>query len=216
LSGLQNSCSIDDKPPLCSSPAALSFRRWLIVLTYGLIVVVSVFQVTEFYDVKENVIAFYSHSFPFKDLSTADASYWLSLVNMACYLAFVFPAMFLLHVKGVWFSCTLGLFLIVFGSWLKTSSVQPDLFMVLATGHVLCAIAQPFIQSPLVKLTSGWFGQNEVATATSVNFIDENTLMLSTVTLNSSESDHGKKKIEMRLFSLMRFDNDIDSSDSAS
>ncbi len=77
--------------------------------------------------------------------------------------------MFLLDLKGLSFSCMLGIFLTIFGSWIKCASVKLDMFSVLILGQIACAIAQPFIQSPLVKLSSLWFGQNETATATSVS-----------------------------------------------
>lgn len=86
-------------------------------------------------------------------------------------MLFIFPAMFLLDLKGIGFSCMLGIFLTIFGSWIKCASVKLDMFPALIIGQVTCAIAQPFIQSPLVKLSSLWFGKNETATATSISVL---------------------------------------------
>lgn len=163
------------KPPHCESKIEqnikLYWRRWFILYSFALIVILNAFNLNEYFDVEETFIQFYKTSFPNGYLDNFEAIYWLTIINLICYITFVFPSMFLLEAKGIGFSCMLGIFLTIFGSWIKCASVKLDLFAVLIMGQIICAIAQPFIQSPLVKLSSLWFGQNETATATSVGLI---------------------------------------------
>ena len=149
----------------------LYWRRWFILYSFAFIVILNAFNLNEYFDVEKTFIQFYKTSFPNEYLDSFEAMYWLTIINLVCYIIFVFPSMFLLDSKGIGFSCMLGIFLTIFGSWIKCASVKLDLFLVLIMGQIICAIAQPFIQSPLVKLSSLWFGQNETATATSVRLI---------------------------------------------
>lgn len=146
----------------------LYFRRWVILLTFSMIIILNVFNLCEYFDIEDTFLRFYQKKFPVPNFGKYDATYWLVLTNLLCYIVFVFPAMFLLEAKGIAFSCTVGIFLTISGSWIKCASVKFDWFPILVLGQIFCAIAQPFIQNPIVKLSSKWFGQHETATATSV------------------------------------------------
>lgn len=154
-----------------STHVQLFWRRWFILAIFSLFIILNVFNLTEYFDVEEAFIEFYTANFPSGDIQQFEISYWLTLVNLVCYILFIFPAMFLLELKGLSFSCMLGIFLTIFGSWIKCASVKMDMFPVLMFGQICCAIAQPFIQSPLVKLSSLWFGQRETATATAISIL---------------------------------------------
>ena len=87
---------------------------------------------------------------------------------MLCYLIFVFPAMFLLDKKGLKFSIVLGASLTTIGSVIKCLAVDPDLFLIAILGQTICAIAQAFTFSIPSRLSALWFGNNQIALATSV------------------------------------------------
>ena len=146
----------------------LYIRRWFILSAFSLIIILNVFNLTEYFDVEDTFVDFYSRNRPLHWLKKYETAYFVTLTNLTCYIAFLFPAMILLHLKGIWFSCMIGIFLTIFGSWIKCASVKVDFFVILVSGQLICAIAQPFIQNPLVRLSSLWFGQKETATATSV------------------------------------------------
>ena len=134
-----------------------------------MITIINVFNLTEYFDIEEAIKTFYGSSFsPFNSLKKKDTNYWQEIFNLVCYALFIFPAMFLVQLKGLWYSCLLGSLLTLFGCGLKCISIKSELYLFLIIGQFLCAIAQAFIQTPLVKISSNWFGTHETATATAV------------------------------------------------
>ncbi len=90
------------------------------------------------------------------------------MIYMLCYLIFVFPAMYLLDKKGLKFSIVLGSFLTTIGSVIKCFAVNPDFFLIAMLGQTICAIAQAFTLSIPSRLSALWFGNDQIALATSV------------------------------------------------
>lgn len=146
-----------------------SSRRWLILFAFSMISIINLFNLNEYFDIEEAMKTFYGKNFsPFDNLKKKDTNYWQEMFNLVCYGLFIFPAMFLVQLKGIWYSCLLGSLLTLFGCGLKCVSIRSELYLFLIIGQILCAIAQAFIQTPLVKISSNWFGANETATATAV------------------------------------------------
>lgn len=145
-----------------------SSRRWLVLFSFSFIIILNMFNLNEYFDIEEALRSFYDKNFTFNNLKKTDSSYWQELFNLLVYLTFLLPAMFLVQVKGIWFSCIIGIILTTFGCWIKCASVKTELFVFLFFGQLMCAIAQAFIQTPIVKISASWFGFNETATATAV------------------------------------------------
>ncbi|CAF0708928.1 unnamed protein product [Brachionus calyciflorus] len=143
-------------------------KRWLILLIFSFISLLSSFNWIEYNIVQDVVIFYFNSSLPDDEIDKIDAVNWFSMVYMLCYIPLVFPAMFLLERKGLKLSCTLGAFLTFLGSVIKCFSVRPDLFLVAMTGQTLCAIAQAFTLGVPARLSALWFGPNEIGLATSI------------------------------------------------
>ena len=164
-----NSINISDSNCEDSKNIKLYIRRWIILIIFCLIIFLNSINLSEYNDISDILIKFYDSSLINESLKNKkNFSYFISVLNMITYLVFIFPAIFLLHLKGIWFLCMIGTFLTLFGTWIKFAALNPDLFLLLLIGQILCAAAQPFIITPLVKITSAWFGQYETATAISV------------------------------------------------
>ena len=148
----------------------LYFQRWIILFIFCIITLLSAFNWIEYSIIQDVVIEFYNESLPTINDDKYDAVNWLSMVYMLAYIPLVFPTMFLLDRKGLKLSIVLGASINCIGAIIKCASVRSDLFLVAMLGQTLCAVAQAFTLAIPARLSAIWFGQNEVATATSVNF----------------------------------------------
>lgn len=165
--GLRNQKDKHDVPLRDKNPfIQTSSRRWLVLLTFSFILIMNSFNLNEYFDIEEAIKKFYDKSFTFT--KKIDSIYWQELFNLFTYGSFLLPAMILIQLKGIWFSCLIGIILTTFGSWIKCASIKSEQFSFLISGQILCAISQAFIVTPLVKISSSWFALNEIATATSV------------------------------------------------
>jgi hypothetical protein len=144
------------------------FKRWIILLVFCMVSLLSAFNWIEYGIIQDVVITFYNESLPEDPASRYDAVNWLSMVYMLCYIPLVFPAMFLLERKGLRLSCILGALLTAVGSAIKIAAVRPDLFAVAMLGQTVCAVAQAFTLGVPARLSALWFGPNEIGLATSV------------------------------------------------
>ena len=89
---------------------------------------------------------------------------------MITYVTLIFPTMFLLDRRGLKLSITIGALLNAIGAIIKCAGVRSDLFAVAMLGQTICGVAQAFTLGIPPRLASVWFGQNEIATATSVEY----------------------------------------------
>ena len=144
-----------------------TWRRWLVLATYSSLLLISLFNLNEYFDIDEAVKSFYDlNNMP--SLKQIDSIYWQEIFNLISHGVLLFPALFLIQLKGVWFSCMFGALMTSFGCWFKFVSFKSEQFVFLFTGQLICGVAQSFILTPLAKISSAWFGLNEVATATAV------------------------------------------------
>lgn len=50
----------------------------------------------------------------------------------------------------------------VVGGWIRVLVVALDSFTIVLVGSVIAALAQAFIQNPVAKMATTWFGDKEV------------------------------------------------------
>jgi hypothetical protein len=157
-----------DTAAVVSDQVQVYVKRWIILIIFCLVSLLSAFNWIEYGIIQDVVIAFYNESLPEDTAARYDAVNWLSMVYMLCYIPLVFPAMFLLERKGLRLSCILGALLTTVGAAIKVAGVQPQLFAVAMLGQTICAIAQAFTLGVPARLSALWFGPNEIGLATSV------------------------------------------------
>ena len=149
----------------------LYLKRWLVLFIFSFISLLNSFNWIEYSIIQDVTIKFYNISLPNDEAAKIDAVNWLSMVYMICYIPLIFPAMFLLDRKGLKLTCVLGALLTSVGALIKCAAVRSDLFAVAMLGQTICAIAQVFTLNVPARLSALWFGSEEIATATSVDFL---------------------------------------------
>ena len=165
MTSIQPDTIINDKE---QKILVLSPRRWLVLLTFSSISLMNAFNWIEHNIIQDVVVSYYNNSLPDDVIAKNEAVNWLSLVYMLCYIPLVFPAMFILDIKGLKLSIAIGALLTAVGAWIKCAAVRPDLFAILMLGQTICAIAQAFTLGVPARLSSLWFSASEVSTATSI------------------------------------------------
>ncbi len=114
-----------------SSKAQKSSRRWLVLLFFSLIIILNLYNLNEYFYIEDSFQTFYNKTFTSDDLKKSDLNYWQQLFNLLLHFLFLLPAMFLVQVKGIWFSCMIGIMLTTFGCWVKSASIKPEHFFFL-------------------------------------------------------------------------------------
>ncbi|XP_021928685.1 feline leukemia virus subgroup C receptor-related protein 2-like isoform X3 [Zootermopsis nevadensis] len=90
---------------------------------------------------------------------------WTSMIYMACYIPFVFPASWVLDRKGLRVTLLSGAGIMTTGAWLKVLSASPEYFYLAFLGQALVGMAQIFILGVPARLAAVWFGPRQVSTA---------------------------------------------------
>jgi FLVCR family feline leukemia virus subgroup C receptor-related protein len=143
-------------------------RRWIMVLLFATYSLSNAYQWIHLNIIGNIILKYYNESIPGTPYQKQVAVDWLSMVYMLSYIPLIIPATWLLDKKGLRIVGILGTLLNCLGAWLKCASVSPDRFFVLMGAQTVCAIAQVFILGIPAKLSSVWFGPNEVSTATAI------------------------------------------------
>jgi FLVCR family feline leukemia virus subgroup C receptor-related protein len=146
----------------------LSSRRWLVLFIFALISFMNAFHWIEHNIIQDVIISYYNSSLPDSTIGQNESVNWLSLVYMLCYIPLVFPAMFLLDMKGLKLTVGIGALLTAVGAWIKCGAVNPNRFAVLMFAQTICAVAQVFTLGVPARLSAVWFGSSEISTATSI------------------------------------------------
>ncbi|CAB1339779.1 unnamed protein product [Coregonus sp. 'balchen'] len=135
-------------------------RRWFIVLLFSSYSLCNSFQWIQYGIINNIFMKFYGvESF------TID---WMSMIYMLTYIPFIFPVTWLLDKKGLRVIALVATAMNCAGTWIKVTSVRPDLFAVTMLGQFCCSLAQVFILGMPSKIASVWFGSEEVSTACSI------------------------------------------------
>uniref|UniRef100_A0ACB8G9R1 Feline leukemia virus subgroup C cellular receptor n=1 Tax=Sphaerodactylus townsendi TaxID=933632 RepID=A0ACB8G9R1_9SAUR len=138
----------------------LSKRRLVVLAVFSLYSLVNAFQWIQ-YSILSNVFEVY-YGVSFVQIN------WLSMVYMIVYVPLIFPATWLLDIRGLRLIALLGSGLNSLGAWIKCASVQRNLYPVTLLGQIICSIAQVFILGLPSHIASVWFGPKEVSTACAV------------------------------------------------
>lgn len=146
-------------PPLLVE-TKLYWRRWFILGLFVFHSMSNAFQWIQ-YSIIANVVTEYYQVETF-------AVDWTSMIYMVVYIPLIFPASWLLEVKGLRFVVLLGSATTALGAWIKCGSVSPDRFYVTMIGQTVCAISQIFILGIPPRLAAVWFGPKEVSTACAI------------------------------------------------
>ncbi|XP_029590246.1 feline leukemia virus subgroup C receptor-related protein 2 isoform X3 [Salmo trutta] len=135
-------------------------RRWFIVLLFSSYSLCNSLQWIQYGIINNIFMRFYDvESF------TID---WMSMIYMLTYIPFIFPVTWLLDKKGLRIIALVATAMNCTGTWIKVTSVRPDLFAVTMLGQFCCSLAQVFILGMPSKIASVWFGSEEVSTACSI------------------------------------------------
>ncbi|XP_023684257.2 choline/ethanolamine transporter flvcr2a [Paramormyrops kingsleyae] len=135
-------------------------RRWVIVFLFSSYSLCNAFQWIQYGIINNIFMKFYN-----KDSFTID---WLSMIYMLTYIPFIFPVTWLLDKKGLRVISLLASGINCVGTWIKVTSVRPDLFVVTIFGQFTCSFAQVFILGMPSRIASVWFGSKEVSTACAI------------------------------------------------
>ncbi|NXN98583.1 FLVC2 protein, partial [Rhinopomastus cyanomelas] len=137
-----------------------SRRRWVVVLLFSSYSLCNAFQWIQYGSINNVFMRFYGVS--------SFAIDWLSMSYMVAYIPLLFPAAWLLDVRGLRLVALVGSALNALGAWVKLGSLKPHLFPVTVLGQVICSVAQVFILGMPSHIASVWFGSHEVSTACSI------------------------------------------------
>ncbi|CAH1800178.1 unnamed protein product [Owenia fusiformis] len=146
----------------------LYIRRWFQLLLFASYSACSAFQWIYLNIIGNITKRYYNESLPADEYQQQVAIDWLSMIYMASYIPFIFPATWLLTRKGLRWSGIIATFLNALGASIKCFAVNPHRFGVLMAGQTCSAIAQSFILEVPPRLAALWFGPNEVSTATAI------------------------------------------------
>ncbi|XP_044744050.1 uncharacterized MFS-type transporter C09D4.1 [Chrysoperla carnea] len=152
--------STNANSPIKEAEYRMYGKRWLIL---GIFVFYSALNAAQWiqYSIIANVISkYYGVRSVFID--------WTSMIYMVTYIPLIFPASYLLDLKGLRFTTIIGSFGTCLGAWIKVFSVAPNLFAVTFIGQTFAALSQVFILSVPARLAAVWFGPGQVSSACSI------------------------------------------------
>lgn len=157
---LENNIQLNRNGDDTTKTTKLYKRRWFIVLLFSSYSLCNSFQWIQYGIINNIFMRFYGvGSF------TID---WMSMIYMLTYIPFIFPVTWLLDKKGLRIIALVATAMNCAGTWIKVTSVRPDLFAVTMLGQFCCSLAQVFILGMPSKIASVWFGSEEVSTACSI------------------------------------------------
>ncbi|XP_077395103.1 choline/ethanolamine transporter flvcr2a isoform X3 [Festucalex cinctus] len=138
-------------------------RRWFILFLFCLFSMSSSMMWLQ-YGIISNI---FQHFYGTDDL----AINWLSMIYFFTYVFFIGPILWLLDNRGLRELIVVGSAFNCIGAWIKTSTARPDSYAVTFLGQFVCSVANVFILGIPSRLSSLWFGQQEVSTACSIGVL---------------------------------------------
>lgn len=142
----------------------VTHKRWLVLFTFSLVSFLNTFNWIEHSAIEKLTDDFYFESYP----DTITDVNWLSMIYLVVYIVAAVPAMLYLDRMGLRQNLILGALLTTVGSVIKCFSLNYELFSVVMTGQVFCALGGVFTLNIPSRLSALWFGSNQVALATSL------------------------------------------------
>ncbi|KAJ9601191.1 hypothetical protein L9F63_000659 [Diploptera punctata] len=141
-------------------------RRWLMLLIFVLCSTTNAMHWLQYSIIANIMMRYYNVS--------SLAINWTSMIYMACYIPFVFPASWILERKGLRVALLCGASMMTLGSWIKVLSASPDRFYLAFIGQILVGTAQIFILGVPARLAAVWFPARQVSTACSLGVFAAN------------------------------------------
>lgn len=135
-------------------------RRWVILILFVFYSMSNAFQWIQYSIIADVVQKYYD--------VTPEVIDWTSMVYMVTYIPLIFPASWLLNLKGLRYAVLIGSFGTMLGAWIKCGSVAQDRFWLTMVGQSVCAVSQIFILGIPPRLAAVWFGPTEVSTACAI------------------------------------------------
>ncbi|VDO06162.1 unnamed protein product [Rodentolepis nana] len=155
-------------------------RRWFMLAIFSVITSLNAYQWMHIGIVMPSTIYFWNGSLPSSKQGQEDAISWLSMIYMLMYIPMVVPGTWVLNRYGLRVALITGAGLNALGACIKCVSMelsQPhgvetvgalSSFPILMLGQCICALAQVFTLGMPAQLAATWFGESEVALATSI------------------------------------------------
>ena len=143
-----------------SSEIRVSPKRYFILFIFCLLSATNSFQWIMYSIIADTVRDYYEVP-PIAIDST-------SVIYMIVYIPLIFPSTFLLTKYGLRVTLLVGSFGNFIGSVIRCFSVSPTLFYVTLIGQTISGISQVFILNIPPHLSSIWFPNQEISTATAI------------------------------------------------
>ncbi|OAF70996.1 Calcium-chelate transporter [Intoshia linei] len=144
-------------------------KRWIMLAIFVTYTLANAFQWTHLFIISDSIEKYYEPSLPKNDtflfMILIES---LSVSYMLMYLIFIIPSYIVLEKYGMRTTAIIATVLNCAGAWLKCLAISPDRYYMLLIGQIVAAIAQAFILGLPARLAAVWFGQNELALATSI------------------------------------------------
>ncbi|KAF6211185.1 hypothetical protein GE061_014300 [Apolygus lucorum] len=138
-------------------------KRWLMLGIFVLVTIGNSLHWLQYAIIAKAVRKFYRVSDTIIDLT--------GLMYSITFIAFVFPAIFMIEIYGLKWMLIFGDTLMIIGSWMKMASIKPVYFFIGFSGQVLVGISQCFIVNVTSYLAGIWFPPNEVSTACAIGVL---------------------------------------------
>ncbi|XP_018393182.1 PREDICTED: feline leukemia virus subgroup C receptor-related protein 2-like [Cyphomyrmex costatus] len=135
-------------------------KRWLMLIIYMIYAGSNSFQWIEYSIITNVVTRYYGVSSMMVD--------WTSMLYMALYATFIFPASYVTDRCGLRWTAIIGAGFNCLGAWIKTFSIQPDRFYVAFIGQSIVAFAQTMVLPLPGRVAAQWFPSTQLSTATSL------------------------------------------------
>ncbi|KYQ54727.1 Feline leukemia virus subgroup C receptor-related protein 2 [Trachymyrmex zeteki] len=135
-------------------------KRWLMLIIYMIYSGVNTSQWIEYSIITNVVTRYYGVSSMMVD--------WTSMLYMALYATFIFPASYVTDKCGLRWTTIIGASINCLGAWIKTFSIQSDRFYIVFIGQSIVALAQTMVLPLPGRLAAQWFPPTQLSTATSL------------------------------------------------
>lgn len=138
-------------------------RRWVMLLIFSAYSMSNAFMWLQYGVINNIFMHFYNVD--------SEAINLLSMVYFFSYIPLILPVIWMLDKRGLRDILVVGAAFNCIGAWIKTSTADPQMFVVTLFGQFVCSVATVFVLGIPSRLASLWFGQHEVSTASSVGVL---------------------------------------------
>lgn len=153
-------------------------RRWVMLFIFSACSMSNAFMWLQYGIISDIFVRFYGI-----DTLAID---WLSMIYFLTYIPLILPVMWLLDNRGLRDVVVVGSAFNCIGAWIKTSTADPDMFVMTFLGQFVCSVGTVYILGIPSKLASMWFGQQEVSTACSIGVLGNQVCLCLPVGLQTS------------------------------